>query len=144
MLTPTGDNHGSSWASKNQTNELNKKVNKWISLWGNLNLLLANNKGTDQTVHPRSMISKLGDNCIQHFHLGRYIVGLTVGNLVLQWQANMVIPILMGFYSLDSNWSVASCIKPHKCVGHQMKCDVINGIKLFPTVYRRIYTVANF
>ena len=27
---------------------------------------------------------KLGDNCIQNFHLGRYIVGYTVGNLVLQ------------------------------------------------------------
>ena len=27
----------------------------------------------------------LGDNCIQNFHLGRYIVGYTVGNLVL-WQ----------------------------------------------------------
>ena len=25
----------------------------------------------------------LGDNCIQNFHLGRYIVGYTVGNLVL-------------------------------------------------------------
>ena len=26
----------------------------------------------------------LGDNCIQIFHLGRCIVGCTVGNLVLQ------------------------------------------------------------
>ena len=26
----------------------------------------------------------LGDNCIQNFHLGRYIVGCTVGNLVLR------------------------------------------------------------
>ena len=26
---------------------------------------------------------KLGDNCIQNFHLGRYIVGYMVGNLVL-------------------------------------------------------------
>ena len=26
----------------------------------------------------------LGDNCIQIFHLGRYIVGYTVGNLVLR------------------------------------------------------------
>ena len=25
----------------------------------------------------------LGDNCIQNFYLGRYIVGYTVGNLVL-------------------------------------------------------------
>ena len=27
---------------------------------------------------------ELGDNCIQNFHLGRYIVGYTVGNLVLR------------------------------------------------------------
>ena len=27
---------------------------------------------------------KLGDNCIQNLHLGRYIVGYTVGNLVLR------------------------------------------------------------
>ena len=26
----------------------------------------------------------LGDNCIQIFHLGRYIVGYTVGNFVLR------------------------------------------------------------
>ena len=26
----------------------------------------------------------LGDNCIQFFYLGRYIVGYTVGNLVLR------------------------------------------------------------
>ena len=29
-------------------------------------------------------IDYLGDNCIQNFHLGRYIVGYTVGNLVLR------------------------------------------------------------
>ena len=40
-----------------------------------------------QTCH-RSMkygkMSDLGDNCIQNFHLGRYIVRYTVGNFVLQ------------------------------------------------------------
>ena len=51
---------------------------------------------TDQTagftlfVHEASNISvddkniHLGDNCIQNFHLGMYIVGYTVGNLVLR------------------------------------------------------------
>ena len=29
-------------------------------------------------------VQDLGDNCIQNFHLGRYIVGYTVGNLVLR------------------------------------------------------------
>ena len=53
--------------------------------------------------------------------------------------SNVVIPILMRFYSLVSNWSVASSIKPPKGVRHQMKRDVINDVKLFPTVHRRIY-----
>ena len=29
------------------------------------------------------IVVHLGDNCIQNFHLGRYIIGYTVGNLVL-------------------------------------------------------------
>ena len=32
--------------------------------------------------------SYLGDNCIQIFHLGRYIVGYTVGNFVLRRRAS--------------------------------------------------------
>ena len=34
--------------------------------------------------------SKLGDNCIQTFHLGRYIFGYTVGNLVLRRRASVI------------------------------------------------------
>ena len=34
--------------------------------------------------HAIKLINHLGDNCIQNFHLGRYIVGCTVGNLVLR------------------------------------------------------------
>ena len=52
--------------------------------------------------------SKLGDNCIQNFRLGMYIVGYTVGNLVISERVsddippqmknlNMVIPILMHY-----------------------------------------------
>ena len=52
--------------------------------------------------------SELDDNCIQNFHLGRYIVGFMVGNFVLRQNKtddiplqmkilNMVIPILMHF-----------------------------------------------
>ena len=33
-------------------------------------------------------VIKEGDNCIQNFHLGRYIVGYTVGNLVLRRRAS--------------------------------------------------------
>ena len=33
-------------------------------------------------------VNQLGDNCIQKFNLGRYIVGYTVGNLVLRRRVN--------------------------------------------------------
>ena len=56
---------------------------------------------------------------------------------------NMVIPILMRFYSLVSNWSVKSRIKPHKAPRQQTKCDVITDVKLFPTVYRKFLTLSN-
>ena len=36
----------------------------------------------------RASILYLGDNCIQNFHLGRYIIGYTVGNLVLRRRAS--------------------------------------------------------
>ena len=52
---------------------------------------------------------------------------------------NKVILFLMRFYSLVSNWSVASRIKPYKGIHHPNKCDVIINVKLFLTVYRRIY-----
>ena len=34
---------------------------------------------------------QLGDNCIQNFHLGRYIVGYTVGNLVKRWRVSRAV-----------------------------------------------------
>ena len=34
--------------------------------------------------------------------------------------------------------------KPHKAARHPTKCDVINDVKLFPTVYRRIYCLKIF
>ena len=52
---------------------------------------------------------------------------------------NIVIPILMRFYRFVSNWSIVSRIKPHKGVRYQMKCYTINDVKLFLTVYRKIY-----
>ena len=66
------------------------------------------------------LLVHLGDNCIQTFHLGRYFVGYTVGNHVLQLRVisdrisddehpqmkilNMVIPILMQFNSFVLYW----------------------------------------
>ena len=46
---------------------------------------------------------------------------------------NMVIPILMHFCSLNS------MIGALQAAHHPTKCDVVNDVKLFPTVYHRIY-----
>ena len=49
---------------------------------------------------------------------------------------NIVIPNLLHF--LQFELKLERC-KPHKAAGHSTKCDEINDIKLFPTVYHRIY-----
>ena len=70
------------------------------------------------------ILLQLGDNCIQNVHLGVYIVGRMVRNIVIQCAfpcisdyipplmkiLNIVIPILMNLYSFVSHWSVASGI----------------------------------
>ena len=40
---------------------------------------------------------------------------------------------------LQSRLKLEGC-KPHKAVRHPTKCDVNNDVKLFPTVYRRVYS----
>ena len=106
-----------------------------------------------------NLVSKdLGDNCIQIFHLGRYIVGYTVINLVLRRRASGAVKrdfrtYIRRYTSQNENFEygyhhsnvllqtrlkLERC-KPHNAARHLMKCDVINDVKLFPTVYRRIY-----
>ena len=104
------------------------------------------------------MSVKLGDNCIQNFFLGRYIVGYTVGNLVLRRRVSRAVKrdfrtYIQRYISPNENFEygyphsnallqfelkLERC-KPHKAARHPTKCDVINDVKLFPTVYRRIY-----
>ena len=92
------------------------------------------------------------------FHLGRYIVGYTVGNLVLRRCASGAVKrdfrtYIQRYTSPYENFEygyrhsnallqfeleLERC-KPHKAALHPTKCDVINDVKLFPTVYRRIY-----
>ena len=104
----------------------------------------------------------LGDNHIQNFHLGRYIVGYTVGNLVLRRRASGAVKrdfrtYLRRYVSpnenfeygyphsnalLQSELKLKRC-KPHKAARHPTKCDVINDVKPFPQ-YIAGYTVANF
>ena len=54
----------------------------------------------------------------------------------------MVIAILMRFYSIASNWSVASRIMPHKGVRHSTNCGVIMTSNYF-WQYIAWYTVTN-
>ena len=103
----------------------------------------------------------LGDNCIQNFHLGKYIVRYTVGNLVLQRQASGAVKCdfrmtYIRRYTctspnenfeygyphsnalLQSLFKLERC-KPYKAAHHPTIFDIINDVKLFPTVYRKIY-----
>ena len=99
----------------------------------------------------------LGDNCIQNFHLGRYIVGYTVGNLVLRRRASGAVKrdfrtYIRRYTSPNENfeygyphsnaflqfWLKLERCKPYKIERHPTICDVINDVKLFPTVYHRI------
>ena len=104
------------------------------------------------------MSVNLGDNCIQNFYLGRYIVGYTVGNLVLRRRASGAVKrdfrtYIRRYTSPNENFEygyphsnaflqfrlkLERC-KPYKTERHPTICDVINDVKLFPTVYRRIY-----
>ena len=104
------------------------------------------------------MYQYLGDNCIQIFYLGRYIVGYTVRNLVLWWRASGAIKrdfrtYIRQYTSSNENFEYgyphsnallqfqleSERSKPHKAARHPRKCDVINDVKLCPAVYRRIY-----
>ena len=98
------------------------------------------------------------DNYIQNFHLGRYIVGYTVGNLVLRRRASGAVKrdfrtYIRRYTSPNENFEYGyphsnallqfhlklSVASRTNVARHPTKCDVINDVKLFPTVYRRIY-----
>ena len=103
-------------------------------------------------------VCKLGDNCIQNFNLGRYIVGYTVGNLVLRRRASGAVKrdfrtYIRRYTSPNENFEYSyphsnaplqfrlesERWKPHKAACHPTKYDVIDDVKLLPAVYRRIY-----
>ena len=106
--------------------------------------------------HP--MAIEFGDKCIQNFLLGRYIVGYTVGNLVLRRRGSGAVKrdfrtYIRRYTSPNENFEyiyphsnallqfelkLERC-KPHKAARHPSKREVIYDVKLFPTVYRRIY-----
>ena len=52
-------------------------------------------------------VCQLGDNCIQNFHLGRYIVGYTVGNFVFNFYTSKALNFVQNVSFLsDVNHSV--------------------------------------
>ena len=98
----------------------------------------------------------LGDNCIRNFHFGRYIVGYTVGNLVLRRRASGDVKrdfrtFIRRYTSPNENfeygypYSNALLMFPLKLEGYKLHkaarqltiCDIIYDVN-----FR--YTVANF
>ena len=74
----------------------------------------------------------LGDNCIQNFHLGRYSVAVKLN--FRQYIPRFTSPNENFEYNYPHSNAVLQ-----KAAYQPTKCDVIDDIKLFPTVYRRIY-----
>ena len=52
-----------------------------------------------------TLAGHLGDNCIQNFLLGRYIVGYTVGNLVLRRCASGAVKRDFQTYSISDDFT---------------------------------------
>ena len=90
--------------------------------------------------------------------MGRYIVGYTVANLVLRRRESGAVKrdfrtYIRRYTSPNENFEYSyphsSALlqfrpelerwKPHKAARHPTRCDIINDVKLFPTLYRRIY-----
>ena len=94
---------------------------------------------------------KLGDNCIQIFHLGRYIVGAVKRNFrtyIRRYTSpnenlNMVIPILMHFLTF-THWNQLFSAKNIGCVNdvYSLHWPITSAVAHdvgLPTVYHRIY-----
>ena len=97
--------------------------------------------------------TKLGDDSIQNFHLGRYILRYTIGNLVLRRRASRAVKhdfrkYIQRYTSPNENFEYSyphsnallqfrlklERCKPYKAARHPTVCYVINDVKLFPTV----------
>ena len=90
---------------------------------------------------------ELGDNCIQNFHLGRYVIGYTVGKLVLRGHASRAVKrdflMYIRRYTYPSekfeygyphsNALLQFCLKLERCKPqnarrHPWQCDVIYAL----------------
>ena len=109
-----------------------------------------------------SIFYKLGDNCIQNVHLGRYNVEYTVRNLFIRWCLSGAVKLdfrqyIRRYTSPNENFEYGyphsnallqfrlkfEHCKPHKDACHQTKCDVINNVNFFQQ-HIAGYTVTNF
>ena len=138
----------------------NVKFSFWVSIYYS-----KNSQSSWGICHSDCIRVKLGDNCIQNFNLGRYILGCTVGNLVLRRRAsgvgNLVLRLrasgavkrdfrtyIRRYTSTNENfeygYSHSNALrhfdlkfehcKLHLAARHPTKGDVIDDVKLFPTV----------
>ena len=57
-------------------------------------------------------MGKVGDRCIQSFHLGRYIVEHMVGNLVLRRRARGAVNVIDKLGVFHAN-QISMCLDPH-------------------------------
>ena len=104
------------------------------------------------------MYSKLTFGEVYRWIFFFFIVGYSVGNFVLQRQASRALKCDFRTYirqytfpneNFENGYPHSNALlqfepllercKPHKVACHPMKCDIINDIKLFSTVYHRIY-----
>ena len=133
-------------------------MNRLIFLFGLFIKELMTKISVENSQRKSTKILLLRGYCIQNFHLGRNIVGYTVGNLVLQRRASWAVkryfrtyirqytsPIENFEYGYPhSNTLLQFCLKLERCKPHNAACpatkrDLINDVKMFPTVYHRIY-----
>ena len=92
---------------------------------------------------------KLGDNCIQNFHLGRDIVGYAVGNLVLRIYIRLYTSPNENFEYCYSHSNALlqfclklECCKPHYASCHPTKCDIIDvSYRIWQDILSHIFDV---
>ena len=111
------------------------------------------------------LVINLGDNCIQICHLGRYIVGYTVGNFVLRPRVSGAVkhnfrPYIRRYTAPNAKFEYGYpqsnvlfniykskpgiCLKNISCISdvYSLRCPIISDFAYdvgFPTVYRGIY-----
>ena len=90
---------------------------------------------------------KLGDNSVQNFHFGRCIIGYAVRNLFEQWSASRAVirdfwPYIFRYTwqytSPNENFELLQFPLKFKAACHPTKRDVINDVKRFMTIRRRV------